>query len=187
MKKVLNDVINGLAHEYHIYGYDDSYDKDKVIWNADQNRWITPHVSGSGYHSICLKFTDGFKSKPLHNLLCRSFVGWQDGDCVTRHINHDRIDNRLSNLTFGTNLDNAKDRVLAGRCGMLGKSGLKTVSSKYIYTAVCEDTNVVKEYIGAKAMKEDGHNYALISAMVLKHGRFETADHIVWTRRHLVR
>lgn len=52
----------------------------------------------------------------VHQLVLAAFVGPRPADRPqTRHLNGNQIDNRLTNLQYGTALENAADRVRHGR------------------------------------------------------------------------
>lgn len=100
-------------------------------------RLISLKPDGSGYR--CLWLTDGtsagaasfadrgYRREYVHRLVLEAFVGPAPDGYVCRHLNDDRLDCRLSNLVWGTQLDNLADaarneRILRGearRCTKL--------------------------------------------------------------------
>jgi hypothetical protein len=46
----------------------------------------------------------------IHRLVAESFIGPTPEGCEVRHLDGDKKNNRLSNLTYGTKIENAKDR-----------------------------------------------------------------------------
>lgn len=81
-------------------------------------RWGPLHVKSkimvgsvaNGYRTVGL-MTDR-KQKPftVHSLVLLSFVGPRPDGLVIRHLNDNRIDNRLVNLSYGTQQENWEDR-----------------------------------------------------------------------------
>ena len=51
---------------------------------------------------------------PVHRVVLLAFVGPLPDGLVTRHLNDDKADNRLSNLAYGTYSENMLDRVENG-------------------------------------------------------------------------
>lgn len=73
-----------------------------------QGKVLQPSVSGKKYLAVKL----GAKSRtwPIHNLVLLAFQGEANGQ-VVRHLNGDRLDNRLENLEYGTSEQNSHDMV----------------------------------------------------------------------------
>ena len=65
---------------------------------------------GNGYRTVGL-MTDGKqKAITVHSLIMLAFVGPRPEGLVIRHLNDNKIDNRLVNLQYGTQLENWEDR-----------------------------------------------------------------------------
>lgn len=63
-----------------------------------------------GYRQVGL-MTDGKqKAITVHSLILLAFVGPRPEGLVIRHLNDNKIDNRLVNLQYGTHLENWEDR-----------------------------------------------------------------------------
>ena len=62
-------------------------------------------------------FTDSgeLKERYVHGLVLAAFVGPRPDGMVTRHLNGNGADNRLANLRYGTQVENAQDRIDHGR------------------------------------------------------------------------
>lgn len=53
------------------------------------------------------------RTRHIHRLVCETFHGIRSG-LLVRHLDGDRMNNRLSNLAWGTGAENAADKVLHG-------------------------------------------------------------------------
>lgn len=71
-------------------------------------------VSIKGYEAVSLSRREK-KRGYIHHLVLLAFVGPKPDGLVVRHINGDRLDNRLENLAYGTYSDNNQDTVRHGR------------------------------------------------------------------------
>ena len=75
---------------------------------------LKPTVSTSGYLVVSLRRDGKTYRRPVHRLVLMAFVGPGNGlDCC--HANGDKLDNRLSNLRWGTRSENILDQVRHGR------------------------------------------------------------------------
>lgn len=64
-----------------------------------------------GYLYLNLRLPEGGKAlRSVHSLVLEAFVGPRPEGMVTRHLNGDRTDARLENLTYGTPSENMYDR-----------------------------------------------------------------------------
>lgn len=67
-----------------------------------RGRYVRVWISGKGWHMV-------------HVGVMEVFVGPKPRRKVVRHLDGDVFNNRLSNLAYGTEKQNARDRVLHGR------------------------------------------------------------------------
>lgn len=75
---------------------------------------LKTHRSTRGYPRISIR-KEGVKVADrfyIHYLVLRVFEGPRPEGCVVRHLNHDKTDNRIENLEWGTPQDNADDNGL---------------------------------------------------------------------------
>jgi hypothetical protein len=70
-------------------------------------RLLVPFKQGSGYLYVDLGRDN---TRPIHQLVAEAFIGPRPPDYVTLHLNHDRVDNRLANIRWGTRSENMRDR-----------------------------------------------------------------------------
>lgn len=97
------------------------------VFSARYGRLIGGGPLGLGGHKKLYLGKD-FPNVNSHRLVFSEFVRTLNGRReVVRHINHDPSDNRLCNLTVGTQLDNVMD---AKSRGTFDKRGSKNMSAK---------------------------------------------------------
>lgn len=78
---------------------------------TDAPRMLHPRPSKRGY----LVVSGGRGTVVVHKLVMLAFVGPRPDGMETRHLNGDRLDNRLSNLAYGTSSENTQDTLRHGR------------------------------------------------------------------------
>lgn len=71
---------------------------------------LTPHVDKNGYTIVSLCFKGTVKKKKVHRLLLSTFVRQPEDGEVTRHLDGNPGNNRLSNLAWGTPTENEADK-----------------------------------------------------------------------------
>lgn len=81
--------------------------------NAERERAIRYLSSGYGY----VNFWHSGKviARTTHSLVADAFLGPRPSGMEVRHLNGIRSDNRISNLAYGTKVENAADRDRHGR------------------------------------------------------------------------
>lgn len=68
-----------------------------------------------GYPTVTLKNTAGkFVQRTVHTLVLLSFCGPRPSGLVSRHLNGNPQDNRITNLKYGTPVENRADTVTHG-------------------------------------------------------------------------
>lgn len=101
-----------------IPGFDGEYevsDDGRVKSNKGIQPRLLRQSPRNGYPVVNLHHRDGAGVvTEVHRLVLRAFVGECPDGMETRHLNGDRSDNRLSNLTYGTRIENARDRMRHG-------------------------------------------------------------------------
>ena len=70
--------------------------------------------SGKKYLKVLLYNEAGRRYFAIHQLVLHVFVGPQPHGLDVRHLDGNKLNNALSNLEYGTRLDNAKDSCLHG-------------------------------------------------------------------------
>ena len=84
--------------------------------NKGSRVWKPPKLlTGSlmqGYPHVNLRMKDGrAKSIHIHSIVALAFLGPRPPGASVRHLNDVKTDNRAKNLSYGTHLENALDRV----------------------------------------------------------------------------
>lgn len=71
-------------------------------------------LNSSGYMAVNLCKDGKAKLTPVHTCLLITFKGTRPENCVCRHLDGDRLNNRLENLCWGTAKENGEDMVSHG-------------------------------------------------------------------------
>lgn len=76
---------------------------------------LTPVLLHVGYYAVSICHTPPcpvrrYRRSYIHTLVLECFVGPRTGKQVARHLNGDPLDNRLSNLAWGEQSENMRDR-----------------------------------------------------------------------------
>jgi hypothetical protein len=91
-------------------------------WNTQRGGWASsPSLMKKklnkkvGYYNVGITYDDGVqKTRYVHRLVAEAFLGYRDNSLV-RHLNDDRLDNRVENLAWGTQRQNMSDAILNGK------------------------------------------------------------------------
>ena len=78
------------------------------------SRMLIPTITDAGYQVVSVKYGNTWRTRFVHHLVLESFDRYRLRGEQTRHLNNNRQDNRLSNLRYGTPLENAADRMNGG-------------------------------------------------------------------------
>lgn len=85
-----------------------------ALRHRDTREPIPTKIGVNGYLRVTLPGTGDGRSKMIHQLVARAFLGQRPDGMVTRHLNGDASDARLSNLAYGTQSENMRDRIAHG-------------------------------------------------------------------------
>ena len=86
-------------------------------------------VTPSGYKVVSLSENGKSRVHFVHRLVLDAFGMNRESGQLTRHINSNRMDNRLSNLSYGSPKDNASDRYITGNDQKLVVSLVSIISA----------------------------------------------------------
>ena len=103
----------GRVRSHWAYGAGES-----INWHikANPQRILRPHIGNMDYVCVCLNRDGKQYRKRIHSLILAAFVGPLPKGCVARHLDDDRRNNCLPNLTYGTQKDNIHDALHNGSC-----------------------------------------------------------------------
>lgn len=93
---------------------------------AARSRPVRTVQQRSGYVTVCLRLEGKRYSRYVHRLVLQAFVG-PGGSDQRDHINHDRSDNRLTNLRWLARTDNMRRR----RATRLGGRVVSKIRERY--------------------------------------------------------
>lgn len=126
-----------------IPGYDGLYevsDNGKVrswrvqgskVRKAERPRFLRQRPrSGSGYPVVDLWYHGNGRQEYVHRLVLEAFRGPPPEGAVTRHLNGDRADNRLSNLKWGTERENEQDKIRHGTQARGSRHGMSKLAER---------------------------------------------------------
>ena len=85
------------------------------VWSINTETMLRPGNNGTGYLFVHLFSNEGKQRFYVHQLVVQAFIGEIAEGLQVNHINHDRTDNRLSNLEIVSRSRNNYDRVSSGR------------------------------------------------------------------------
>lgn len=106
--------------------------EDGRVWSNWTNRFLKPTKRGN---YLCYDLTlESKKAKKynIHRLLAEHFIPNPDNYPVVRHLNDNKLDNRLENLAWGTYSDNSNDCKLNGNYKVVRHDahGMRVIDSK---------------------------------------------------------
>lgn len=119
-----------------------------VVFSHKTDKILVGGYDTNGYRIVCLWENGRQITKSVHRLVLENFVGTPPKGYEARHLNGDRLDNRLSNLKWGTHRDNILDSVRHGTHHLLRKGensltcGEKARTSKLTKVKVIEIRNL---------------------------------------------
>lgn len=123
--------VAGFDDCYHIsnMGRIKSLERKAATWNGGRTihaRIMSPTLNRrNGYFAVNLQRARRIKTRLVHALVLEAFVGPAPDGYETRHLNGVRNDNRLSNLAWGSKLENMRDQYAHGTRKRGARAGAK--------------------------------------------------------------
>ena len=79
-----------------------------------KERILNPCDNGKGYLVVSVHGPKGQRTRMVHLLVAEAFIGPRPAWAQTRHGTGGKLDNRLCNLSYGTQEDNCADKLRDG-------------------------------------------------------------------------
>ena len=112
-----------------------SYGRAARLLRNGKLRLLSGCLCGAGYRAISCAVGDGIYQRVyIHRGVLEVFSGACPKGMEARHLNGDKLDNRLCNLAWGTPAENAYDKVAHGTVSKGERNGI----SKLTYNLVLE-------------------------------------------------
>lgn len=80
-------------------------------------------IAKTGYKVVTFSIKNKSHTKTIHSLLADAFIGPRPDGMEVLHINGDKLDNRISNLRYGTRKENVADAIRHGTATIGLKNG----------------------------------------------------------------
>lgn len=105
-----------------VFGYESVYQVSNIgrvkriapYRNTYVGRLLTLNLDNGGYLRVHLSKNGKSINRSVHQLVLEAFVHPRSRGLQGRHLNGDKLDNRLTNLRWGTRSENQKDSIRHG-------------------------------------------------------------------------
>ena len=74
--------------------------RDGMVWNLERNWLVNGSTNAAGYRTVALVGPNGQRTHTIHRLLYWTFIGPICSRQKIRHINGDKTDDRVENITM---------------------------------------------------------------------------------------
>lgn len=95
--------------------------KDRPWANANR---VKPGTDRDGYQIVSLCHDGKKRTKSVHTLVLKTFIGPCSDGMVCRHLDGNQTNNHVSNLAWGTPYENSQDMILHGTSNKGDKHGM---------------------------------------------------------------
>lgn len=129
------------------------------IRNKGTKKELEPWIINSGYLTIAM--SDGKKGHPrtVHRVVAKAFLDNSEEMEVVNHIDHNKLNNKASNLEWLSQKDNCKHSHEAGRSNShTAREKLSKVSSKAVYQKD-EEGNIIKLWESPTQAAKESNGY----------------------------
>lgn len=94
---------------------------------------VGKNVSQNGYFRVCLTNDGQHYWVLVHRIVAAEFLGQQPSVIhEVRHLDGDKLNNKSSNLSWGTRADNEADKVLHGRSNQGERHGMSSLTNSQV-------------------------------------------------------
>lgn len=121
-------------------------DYEGNVWSYRKHKWISTHLIGRGYLSLCLHNNDGPKNFLVHRLLAIRFIPNIDNKQTVNHIDGNKLNNCILNIEWSTYKENNEHAIYNN----LRKSILNTNQVHEICNYIQENNEKVTRNIERK-------------------------------------
>lgn len=105
-------------------------------WLGDEWKDMKYHTNKTGYHRVSLRISPSKKKMSLvHVLVLITFDSPRPNGLIARHIDDNKDNNHISNLTWGTHKENSNDCLINGN-RVMGENHYKTALTKEDVTII---------------------------------------------------
>lgn len=128
------------GNKYKVY-------EDGRVFSCHYNKFLTGSVNSRGYQEI--KIANG-KTRRVHRLVAEAFIpcdGNMD-ELIVNHIDGDKLNNKVSNLEWGTQLYNVQEAVNTGLHDGYGTEKAKEVAEYMETCSTGENFHTIAEKFG---------------------------------------
>lgn len=122
-----------------VYGYEGLYEVSTcgrirgLVYGGKKRRAPrikTLQLNKNGYMVVVLWKNGKGKGHTVHRIVLTSFVSNQPSTVDACHINHNRLDNSLDNLKWGSRSENEQDKRAANRSAVGDRNGQSKLTTK---------------------------------------------------------
>lgn len=138
--------------------------KSFVCWRGTNIRILKQAEDSHGYFGVCLYKQKKGKFRYIHQLVLITFVGPRSHKMECRHLNDNRKDNRLINLTYGTRSDNLFDRTRNGISNTGDHKGVKNQMAKLLEEDVVGIRKLLKD--GLLTHRQIGDKFGVTGSLI---------------------
>lgn len=132
---------------------------DGCVWSQAAKRFVGCRIS-KNYRGLNV----GGRQYKIHRLVLETFVGPCPNGMESRHFNDIKHDNRLSNLRWGTHLENTDDSKRNGGNARRGGKGSKNGNARLTAAEVLE----IRAAFAKESQAETAKRFGLSNGMVVK-------------------
>lgn len=115
------------------------------------------HDNTHGYLCVTLKFKRERYTRKVHRLVGLYFISNPNNLPEVCHIDHNKYNNDVSNLKWGTKSDNSRDSAAAGKLSR-GKRKLPPIQIGKFFAGIC-----IKKYPSLGSVVKDGYPRVSVS------------------------